>query len=146
MKVKTSDKYILFIGLSAIENYPLLHKEIDAIRTELSPIINQIMQDVYQRKLTEIDEEKLILLIDSEISEQTWVNLIEHHGVEVQTWVLNSIMEYLYHLKDETLNFTLIHQAEKIAFLGNASFKIPIRFLVNLDQPKLNDINIEVGI
>lgn len=83
--------------------------------------------------------------IDEHISVEEQINLIERFDESIIGKIKTSIEEYLFHLKNETDDFELLHQATMVCFIGNM-LKQPYRFMVSIDAPKHNEDNVMVGI
>lgn len=107
--------------------------------------MNLLLQEVHRDQLQEISDERIKELIDSNINEQSLVNLGYIYGDVLDQWIKTTLDEYLFHLKNETLDFSLVHQAEKLVFT-ETMLKHPYRFLIRFDEIDHNEDNVLVGI
>lgn len=84
-------------------------------------------------------------MIETLVDQEAMVNLISEYGDRVDKWIKTTIEEYFFHLRNETLDFELLHKAEKLAFL-ETMLRHSYRFLMPLDEFQHNEDNVVVGI
>lgn len=84
-------------------------------------------------------------MIEIYIDDQTLVNVLSEYGDQAEGWIKTTLEEYFFHFRNETLDFELLHMAEKLAFM-ETSMRQKFHFLTPLDEIKPNEDNLTVGI
>jgi hypothetical protein len=140
MKMKTtSNKYTLISSLELIETYPVLHSEVEDIKTKLTVYVSELLIDLkYMGVLAELSDDDLLSRLEVYFNPEEILNISENK-------IIGSIKEYLYHLFDEMGGIENIKQYSTIVFAG--SIELPKQKVV-LELVKLppNEMNVLIGV
>ena len=140
MKLKTtSNKYTLISSLELIETYPVLHSEVEEIKTKLSSYVSGLLLDLkYKTELEELDDSDLFSRLENYFNPEEILYISESK-------IIDSIKEYLYHLFDEMGGIENLKQYSTIVFAG--SIELPKQKVV-LELVKLppNEMNVLIGV
>lgn len=140
MKMKTtSNKYTLISSLELIETYPVLHNEVEEIKTKLSSYVSGLLIDLkYKAELKELDDSDLLSRLEAYFSPEETLYISESK-------IIGSIKEYLYHLFDEMGGIENLSNCESIIFAG--SLQLPKQKIVlYLIKPPPNEMNVLIGV
>lgn len=140
MKMKTtSNKYTLISSLELIETYPVLHNEVEEIKTKLSSYVSGLLLDLkYKTELKELDDSDLFSRLEAYFSPEETLYISESK-------IIGSIKEYLYHLFDEMGGIENLSNCESIIFAG--SLQLPKQKIVlHLIKPPPNEMNVLIGV
>lgn len=140
MKLKTtSNKYTLISSLELIETYPVLHSEVEEIKTKLSSYVSGLLLDLkYKTELEELDDSDLFSRLETYFNPEEILYINESK-------IIGSIKEYLYHLFDEMGGMENLSNCESIIFAG--SLQLPKQKIVlYLIKPPPNEMNVLMGV
>ena len=140
MKLKTtSNKYTLISSLELIETYPVLHNEVEEIKTKLSSYVSGLLLDLkYKTELKELDDSDLLSRLEAHFNPEEILYINESK-------IIGSIKEYLYHLFDEMGGMENIKQYSTIVFAG--SIELPKQKIVlELVRLPANEMNVLIGV
>ena len=140
MKLKTtSNKYTLISSLELIETYPILHNEVEEIKTKLSSYVSGLLLDLkYKTELEELDDSDLFSRLETYFNPEEILYINESK-------IIGSIKEYLYHLFDEMGGMENLSNCESIIFAG--SLQLPKQKIVlYLIKPPPNEMNVLIGV
>ena len=140
MKMKMlSKEYMLISSLELIETYPVLHNEVEDIKTKLTVYVSGLLIDLkYMGVLAELSDDDLLSRLEVYFNPEETLYISESK-------IIGSIKEYLYHLFDEMGGIENIKQYSTIVFAG--SIELPKQKVV-LELVKLppNEMNVLIGV
>lgn len=140
MKMKTtSNKYTLISSLELIETYPVLHSEVEDIKTKLTVYVSGLLIDLkYMGVLAELSDDDLLSRLEVYFNPEEILYISESK-------IIGSIKEYLYHLFDEMGGIENLSNCESIIFAG--SLQLPKQKIVlDLIKPPPNEMNVLIGV
>lgn len=134
-----SSNYTLISSLELIETYPVLHNEVEEIKTKLSSYISGLLIDLkYKAELKELDDSDLLSRLEAYFNPEEILYISESK-------IIGSIKEYLYHLFDEMGGIENLSNCESIIFAG--SLQLPKQKIVlHLIKPPPNEMNVLIGV
>lgn len=134
-----SSNYTLISSLELIETYPVLHNEVEEIKTKLSSYISGLLIDLkYKAELKELDDSDLLSRLEAYFNPEETLYISEGK-------IIGSIKEYLYHLFDEMGGIENLSNYGSIIFAG--SLQLPKqKIILHLIKPPPNEMNVLMGV
>lgn len=135
----TSNKYTLISSLELIETYPVLHSEVEDIKTKLTVYVSGLLIDLkYMGVLAELSDDDLLSRLEVYFNPEEILYISENK-------IIGSIKEYLYRLFDEMGGIENLSNCESIIFAG--SLQLPKQKIVlDLIKPPPNEVNVLIGV
>ena len=134
-----SNSCILVSSLELIEDYPVLHPQIDPIKTKLTEVISSILFRLkYQDEVDEVTDEFIFDSVQPYLAEDIQAIYISDKAI------IGSIKEYLYHLFVELGGIKNLTNIQSIIFSG--SLNATKHVIIDLVKPKPNVTNVLIGV
>lgn len=130
---------MMFSSLELIEDYHLLHNEVEPIKHLLAGFVIYVLLQIKRDSNWDIDVEEFYSYLRTYLDEDQVVLYIK------DSLILESIKEYLYHLFNEMGGKIELAKVDKLVFLGSLSIK-PYRAVVDLRLTTPHQDNILLGV